>query len=291
MTAPILVTGATGTIGSQVIDHLRARDLPVRALIRDAARAKDLEARGVGVAIGDLSTGEGLTGALAGVQRAFLLTPGKPHFEGQAAMVDAFLAAARGNELAYLVRHSIWDAGLEPEKPRAMRDHARDEAAIQGLGIRHTFLRSSFGMQSLLEQGMGATAAAEGVIYSALGEAPVAYVDLSDVAELAARCLADGEGHPAYELSGPRTYTGSELAAAFATLLGRDVTLVTPPVEAVLEGMRSQGMPAFYIEHFPELLGYNGAGPLGRVSADLADALGRPARDFGAFLARALPET
>src|SRR5262249_4968873 len=138
----ILVLGATGRIGSEVVALLAAAGAPVRAFVRDPSKADRLADRGAEPAIGDLGDVASLAGALRGVERVFLL-PGRARRQAEL-QGNAVDAAARAG-VAQIVKLSGIAPSIPPGGPAEIgRQHWRTEHQIEQTGIPFTFLRPGF---------------------------------------------------------------------------------------------------------------------------------------------------
>jgi uncharacterized protein YbjT (DUF2867 family) len=215
----ILVTGATGTTGREVVKQLSARGTAIRALVRPRASASTLDLPGVEIALGDLEDPTSLDAALAGIQRAFLLTPSSPRKVEQEAN---FIAAARRAGIQHVVKLSIVGAALN-SPARILRWHAEAEELLRGSGLAFTLLRPSYFMQNLLWSAPDITA--HGVFNSSLsGSVRHSHIDARDIAAVAAAVLT-GPGHDgqAYHLTGPEALTYPEIAAILSRVTGKPI--------------------------------------------------------------------
>src|SRR5215211_831576 len=145
----ILITGATGTTGREVVEALRRLGAKgVRALVRDPARADFIRAAGFETVAGDFERPETLDAALEGVERALLLTPPSPQtFEQQ----RAFIEAARRAGVRHVVKLSAF--GADADAPEGFgKWHGQSENLPKTSGLKWTILRPNFFMQNLLGQ-------------------------------------------------------------------------------------------------------------------------------------------
>src|SRR5262245_12592547 len=142
----ILVTGATGNTGSSVLQQLEKRGAVVRAMVRSAKDAARLPITSATVVEGNFDDPRSLDGALAGITRAYLVTPSSPDAEAQQVRF-AERAAAAG--VRHLVKLSQFAAD-EASPVRFLRYHAAVERRIRELGIGFTFLRPNLYFQGLL---------------------------------------------------------------------------------------------------------------------------------------------
>lgn len=274
MTETILVTGATGTVGSAIVPALQSQgaNVDIRALSREQR-----EISGASTVVADLSDAGSLQWAVDGVDTAFLNSPSEPDAaELQRHFAD--IAAAAGVRRLVLLSQFAAD----PDSPvRFLRWHAQVEQHVRELDMEVTVLRPNLYMQGILP--FAANAARTGVLAAPIGNAGVSAIDTRDIAEVAAAVLT-GSGHAGatYTLTGPRAVTHAEIAAAISAASGRDIAFasVTPEqYAAALEGV----MPQWQLEGLLEDYAHYDRGEASVVSTSVADILGRPARSIDDF--------
>ena len=272
----IVVSAAGGRTGAAVVRALRARDLPVRALVGSARPRPELTGMGAAVVAADLTDVDAVAALLEGADALYLVWPNfDPREAGGAAGV---FAAARRAGVSRVVYHSV----LRPQA-RSMPHHAgkdRAEEALDASGLAWRVLQPCAYAENL--DGALAEVAATGVFRSGWGlERAQSLVDLSDVAEAAAVLLTeDGLDGGTFEAVGPEPLTAPRIAELLAAHLGRLVTAVDvapdrplPPPEDYAAACR-RAMFDHYRAH-----GFTGSP---RV---LAALLGRPPRSFAQHLA------
>jgi uncharacterized protein YbjT (DUF2867 family) len=259
----VLVTGASGNVGSQVVAELQARGVPVRAFVRDPSKLD-----GVELAVGDFSDRESIRRALAGVDRVFLSSADGPDkVAHEAAVVDA--AAAAGIEL--IVKASTLGAEVgSPLKPFDW--NGRSERHLKASGVPAVILASSFYMTNVL------MAVREGVLPAPVGDGAVAMIDPRDVAAVAAVALT-GDGHAGrtYRLTGPEPITYAQIAE----VLG--VRYVDVPPEAARRELEAAGMPGWLVDHLDGAFALIRAGALAETTDVVRALTGREPHDFAAF--------
>src|SRR4051812_44441810 len=162
---PVLVTGATGTTGSALVQLLSQRGVPVRAMVRRAADATRVGANLESVVVADFDDPDSLMAAVHGVGRAYLVTPSSEAAEVQQTRF-AEIAANAGVEL--LVKLSQYAAD-EASPVRFLRYHAAVERRIRELGLGFTFLRPNLYFQGLLA--FSRSIATEGRFFAPIGNA------------------------------------------------------------------------------------------------------------------------
>jgi len=233
----ILVTGATGKIGREVVRQLAAIGAPTRALVRDPARASHIRLPGVEIVVGDMEKPETLPGALSGVDFVFLLSSASQ--EQVAAQGNVVEAAGRAGA-RHIVKISV--AGGPDAGTQIGRWHWTTEKQIEASGIGFTMLRPNLLMQQALAT-YAPSIAATGTFSAPFGTGKVALVDARDVAAVAV-CALTGEGHDQkiYDLTGPEALTHDEMADQISAAIGRKVSFVHVPPEYARKQMLASGI-------------------------------------------------
>ncbi|WTO43619.1 SDR family oxidoreductase [Streptomyces chartreusis] len=269
----ILVTGATGTIGSEVVRQLAARGEKVRALTRDPAAAR--MPSGVEAVPGHPGDRASVEGAMAGVAAAFLVGVFGPD---DAEQDRGLVEAARAAGVRRIVKLSSIGTG-DPRLAGFGRWHLPGEEAVRGSGLKWTVLRpSSFASNTLA----WADAVREGTpAPNPMGEGQQGVVDPRDVAEVAVRTLLEpGHSGHTYTLTGPETVSASGQAAVLGEILGRPVTVLSPTVDQRREQLLGAGLGADYADSLMAGARFIEEGGNAVVTDDVPEILGRPARSY-----------
>jgi uncharacterized protein YbjT (DUF2867 family) len=245
----ILITGATGTTGREVVEELRRLGAKgVRALVRDPARADFIRDAGFDTVAGDFERPETLGAALEGAERALLLTPPTPQtFEQQRAFVEAAVRAG----VRHVVKLSAF--GADADAPEGFgKWHGQSEGLLKSSGLKWTMLRPNFFMQNLL--GQARQVAATGGIYQPVGAARASFVDARDIAAVAARTLTE-EGHEGqtYTLTGPEALSYQDVAAKLSAAVGRGIDYVPISPEQFRAGALGAGLPEWLVSALERL--------------------------------------
>jgi len=238
------VTGVTGKVGGAVARALRDAGLPVRAVVRDAAKGAPWAARGCNVAVADLDEVAPLAAAFTGVGGAFAVlppifdpTPGFPEAKAMIGTLRAALVEALPPKLVVLST-----VGADATRPNLLNRLGLLERALADLPTRVTFLRPGWFMENAAAD---LTSAREtGVIHSYLQplDHAVPMVATEDVGRTAAQLLQeDWAGHRIVELQAERV-TPNAIASAFARALDRSVRAEAAPRAHWEEIFRSEGM-------------------------------------------------
>jgi len=279
----ILVTGAAGKTGKAVVKALAGRGAPVRALVRRAEHAAALSALGAAeVSVGSFEDRGALMRAAEGAQAIYHICPNVSRDEVAYARAVADAARARG--VKRFVYHSVLHPQIE-----AMPHHwqkMRVEELLFACGFDLTILQPTAYMQNILAAWRGI--AADGVFRVPYPvETRLSLVDLDDVAEAAAIVLTqDGHGGATYELAGTEPLSQSEVAAAFAAVLKRDVRAEAESIAAWDERARAAGLGAHERATLAAMFRYYAAhGFVGNANM-LRWLIGREPTRLGDFLQR-----
>lgn len=275
----ILVTGATGNNGLEILRRLSLNNRLVRAMVRNRNRAAELETlQNVEVVEADFDRPETLSRVLADVDRAFLLTNSTERAEAQQL---AFVNAAKQSGVKHIVKLSQYAANAD-SSVRFLRYHAAVEAAIQASGLNYTFLRPNLFMQGLLN--FRSTIATQNAFYAAIADARVSVVDVRDIADVAVAALTkSGHEGKIYDLTGPEALTHAEMAEYCSAALGRQIAFVDVPPEAMREAMIGFGMPMWQADGLIEDYAHYRRGEATVIASGIQDATGKAPRRFEDF--------
>lgn len=283
----IVVTGATGQFGRQVIEQLVKRGIPtaqIAAAVRTPDKAADLAALGVELRVADYDRPETLASAFAGADKVLLVSstgPDELRITQHAAAIDAAKEAGVGL-LAYT---SVVQADSNPLG--LARVHREAEQAIKRSGLPAVLLRNSWYTENYT--GDLAGAAQRGAIIGSAGQGRVASAARADFAEAAAVVLTlDDQAGKVYELTGDTAWTLPELAAETAVQSGAEVGYTDLPAEEYARILTSFGLPDFVVELIVDADVQVSRGALAIVTGDLSRLLGRPTTPLSATVAAAL---
>jgi uncharacterized protein YbjT (DUF2867 family) len=278
MASTILVTGATGTIGSEVVKALAAKPgVTVRVAVRSAAKAEKLLGANVVPVDFDYEKPDTIAAAVKGADRVFLLTP---FAQNQVELGKLLIDAAKAAGVKHIVKLSAVGADIEPGIQLG-RWHRAIEKLIEASGIPYTFLRPANFMDNFIHY---YPPAADGNIYLPLGAGACSYIDSRDIAAVAAAVLT-GDGHDgkAYVLTGPAALTTAEAASAIGAASGRDIHFVDVPEAAASKAMLDLQMPGWMVEAMMELHGIVKAGYASATTTLVQELTGHAPRTFADF--------
>ena len=279
----ILVTGATGTVGRQVIEQLVKRGADVRALVRDPAKANF--PAGVAVAQGDLLDVDALRSVFSGVSTLFLLNAVAPD-EFTQALIALNLARAAGVErIVYL---SVIHSDIYVNVPHFAGKFAV-ERMIEKMGFNATILRPAYFMNNDLT--IKDVVTGYGVYPMPIGSKGLAMIDARDIGEIAAIELIRREQSATplpldrINLVGPDVLTGTDVAGIWSEVLGRPIAYPGDDTAGFEKNLR-QFMPswmAFDMRLMSERFLTEGMIPEPGDAARLTALLGRPLRSYRDF--------
>ncbi|RBP86213.1 NAD(P)H dehydrogenase (quinone) [Cytobacillus firmus] len=268
----ILITGATGKLGSKVVESL-LKSIPASELavsVRNPEKAEGLRSRGVEVRQGDFDRPETLDNAFTGIDRLLIISADGDNETRIHQHTNAVQAAERAG-VKFIAYTSL--ANATESKNLMAPPHVATEAAIIKTGIPYSFLRNNWYLENEIGSIQGALKGAPWV--TSAGEGKVGWALQQDYADAAAAVLV-GNGHEntVYELSGP-LLTQEELASALGNVLGKEVPVQQVSDEKYAEVMKGLGLPDFVI---PIVVGIQESirnGSLGVESNDFEKVLGR----------------
>ena len=290
----ILVTGATGNVGSLLIPDLTHLGADVRALVRDESKAQGLKDAGVEVVVGDLEKPHTLDAAFRGVDNVFLITPPNPN---QVIQAKNGIQAARRAGSPLIVRLSARAVKEMPGAlPRVSAQHAEIDAELRASGLPYTIIAPHFFMQNTMMAAQ--TVASEGVVYMPMHDGKTGMIDVRDIVDVAVKVLTEG-GHEgkSYTLTGPASISFHDVATALSKVLRSQVDYVNVPLEAARQAMISMGLSEWvgdamteYFQVFSEGYGDFTSPDVEKVTGNAPRSYETFARDFAQVFAGAMAQ-
>ncbi|MCC8145947.1 MAG: SDR family oxidoreductase [Bacteroidales bacterium] len=276
----ILITGATGNVGKQLVERIAKLDVPFRALVRSGSNhdyLKDIPQ--VEIVTGDLADRQSLSEALKGIEKAFLLTNSSEQAEE---LQLNFVNAAREAGVKHIVKLSQFAADVD-SPVRFLRYHAKVENQIKEFGIDYTFLHPNLYMQGFLA--FKDYIKNDGVFYASVGDASVSVVDTRDIAAIAALSLTE-EGHEnkIYNITGPQSLTHYELAETFSEVLGRKVSFINVSDEQMAGALKAAGFPEWQAGGLIEDYAHYARGEASAIYDTVKEVTGTEAITFKKFV-------
>jgi uncharacterized protein YbjT (DUF2867 family) len=274
----ILITGASGTVGRAVLAEVARSGQKHRAMYRSREEAAKAPA-GTETVIADFSDKASLSLALRGVESVYLVCspiPALVQLEGN--MIEASEAAG----VRRIVLNSALGAGDYGKSFPSW--HREVEDRLKAAKMAHSILRPNSFLQNLLAY-YAPSIRAQGAFYGAMGNARTSYLDVRDIAVVAAKALRGSEHDgKTYELNGPEALTCAEVAERISQHAGIATRYVDIPIEAQRKAMLGQGMPEWQVKALLELQEYYTGGKGGMLDGVLEGLLGRSPITIDQFL-------
>lgn len=273
----ILVTGASGHIGSELIKRLQSRGADFAAMVSKSGR----EVPGVKVVVGDFGDAASLQRAFKGFDTLFLLLPLVPQ---KLELARNAVQAAKAASIKHIVRSS--GAGADPASPVSLaRLQGAIDAIVTDSGIACTFLRPSGFMQNLVN--FSAAQIKAGTYYAPHGQGAQSLVDVRDIADCAAAVLVNPAAHAgkAYTLTGAAAFNDTQQMALISKATGRTVSYVDVPEAAAIDAMKGMGMPDVMVDWFMSLNHVIKQGWAAGLSPDVQQLTGHAPRRLEDFIA------
>lgn len=272
----ILVTGATGRVGSAVVDWLSETSHPVTVASRDPTAARErfrVDHEFVDFGFDRPETwGE----ALQGAHGLFLLYPPGTSVDSIRAFVDAAVRTGTGH-VTFL---SVLGAEKLPVLP-----HRRIERHVSAADVRYTFLRAAYFMQNLSDVHRPEVVERDELFVPA-GNGALGFVDARDVGAVAAVSLTEPEhADRAYDLTGPRALTFDDAAAVFSDVLDRRITYANPSRRAFARRLLGRGVSPGLVAFMLAEYQVTRLGLTARTTEDVRHVLGRDPTSLRTFVA------
>lgn len=275
--ATILITGATGNVGAELVHLLHAAGHPLRAAVREPGQARARLGAPIEYVPFDFTAPGSFGAALRGVSQLFLVRP--PALTDTRTTIAPFIAAAQRADVEQIVFLSL----LGAEHNRFVPHHAI-ERAIRASGLPWTFLRASFFMQNLSTTHRAAIRERNEIEVPA-GSGRTSFIDVRDIAEVAATVLtSSGHDRQAYALTGAEALTYTAVAQIMAEELGRRIVYPAPSALTFARRMRQRGYERRFVLVMLAIYTTARLGLAATVTPDSARLLGRAPRAMRDFV-------
>ena len=285
MAETILITGASGNVGSEVVRQLSSsrKDINIKAAghsvesVRKVIKSDDrIEPTEL-----DYDKPDTLRQALKGVQKLFLLTP----FQSDMVELSSNMLKEVKNagNINHIVKLSVMGADAEPGITGG-RLHRQAEKMIEDSGLSSfTFLRPNFFMQNFVNF-LSQMIREQGSFYLPAGDGKVSFVDIRDIAAVAVQALTnDNHGGKAYTITGPEAISYEDAARILSEQVSKKISYVNVSEEQTREGMKSMGMDEWFINSMMELYDITRMGYALQVTSTVEEVTGRKPISFSQF--------
>lgn len=279
MNSRILVTGATGTIGTFVCRYLKESDAGFVAMIRSDEKAKKLNENGINTITGDFEEPASLERLPNDIGKIFLLSatsPKSPELQGNLVRI----AKERG--INHIVKVSARGSGVDANF-NIGRFHGQTEKQIRDLGIPFTFLHPHSFMQNLLFEAQ--TIKEQDTVYSSMGDGKIAMIDARDIAMVAVKALTEnGHEGKTYKLTGFEPVSYHDIVQELSTILGRKIRYISLSPETHHKEMLKAGMPVWLADDLVTLNQMYADNNAAEVSSDVEHVTGNKPISISRFL-------
>lgn len=280
MSHSILVLGATGNIGRELLPELKRRKAELVAAVHSPEKKEELESRGYPSIVVDFDDRDSLAKAMKGTDRVFALFPLTEKLETRTRnTVDA----AQSSSVRFILRSSGLGASANASFDLG-RAHGLADRIVLESGLPSAVIRPNSFMQNFATF-WGQAIRHENTIHLPLGEGRSSFVDVRDVALAAAEILLNPSPHrgKSYDLTGPEALGVADVARGIGEVTGRRVVYVPVDEVAAEQTMRGYGMPEWELRQILSLYRIIREGKAAGVSDDLRRLTGREPRHFLAF--------
>jgi uncharacterized protein YbjT (DUF2867 family) len=274
----ILITGASGSVGKAVLGEVARSGAKHRAMYRSQAEAAKAPA-GTETVISDFADKASLMQALRGVESVYLVCSPIPDL---VKLESNAIEASEAAGVRRIVLNSALGAGDYVKSFPSW--HRKVEDKLNATRLAHCILRPNSFIQNVLTY-YAPSIRTQGVFYGATGDSRTSYLDVRDIAVVAAKGLQDSQHDgKTYELNGPEALTCAEVAEKISRVTGVAAQYADIPMEALRKAMLDQEMPEWQVTALLELQEYYRGGQGGTVDGLLEKLLGRPPIRIDAFL-------
>ncbi len=268
MSDKILVTGATGNVGSEVVKCLLEMNEPVVAAAIDELDAQNVPGEDTETVLFRFGEGETYRDAFKGVGKLFLMRP------PQISDVRTYLFPVVDYAKEVGVRQIVFLSLLGVENQRFV-PHYKVEKHLQASGVPYTLLRPSFYMQNLNTTHRAEIRDRDEILIP-VGKARTSFLDVRDIGAVAAKVLTEpGHENRAYELTGGDALDYYQVADLFSHVLAREITYRNPSIPRFIRYHRRQGVPLPSVLIMAGLYTATRFGSGKKVTGDVAELLGR----------------
>jgi uncharacterized protein YbjT (DUF2867 family) len=276
----ILITGATGSVGSALAEQLAQKNIPFRALVRNLDKAGNLKhLNGVELVVGDFNDQQSIVNALKGIEKVFLLSNSSEDAER---LQSNFVDALAKSEVKHIVKLSQFAANIN-SPVRFLRYHAAVEQKIKDTGLQYTFLRPNLFMQGLL--GFADLIKYQQKFFATAGDAKISMVDTRDIASVALNALLSRDNESKiYNITGPEAISHKEIAENLSTVLAKKIEYINVSDAELLTALSQVGFPAWQAAGLIEDYAHYARGEAAVLSNDVMEVTGTVPRTFADFV-------
>lgn len=261
----ILVIGANGTVGRELVKILKLKGYFVRSTTSKSVVNSD-ELVQV-----DLSTGEGVNAAFEGVNRAFLISP--PGYADQFAILSPLIQEAKRRGLNKVVLMTAFGANANESAP-----FRRAEIELEKSGLNYNIIRPNWFFQNFNTFWINSINEQKQILLPA-GDAKVSFIDARDIAEVAAKLLiSEGYDRQAFDLTGSEEVDHNQVSKVISEIVGKKIEYKEVSPESFKQGLMGVGIPEDYIDFLVLIFSFLKAGYNAAKTTSVVDITGQKPR-------------
>ncbi|MBU3927132.1 MAG: SDR family oxidoreductase [Bacteroidetes bacterium] len=273
----ILVSGATGNTGNEVVKQLLEKGIKFKAMSRNKSKFRTIT--GVNWVEGDFADIGSLVLAFDGVECIYVAMPAHP--DNEVWLKNVILASKKAG-----VKHIVKLSGMgvsQDAGSEIIRVHAKTDNMIIQSWLEYTLLRSNSFYQNIFASRL--TIKNQSAIYSPLSDSRLSLIDIRDVAAVAVKALTENKHkNKIYTLTGPEALSYFDIAKKIGLATGKDITYVPISKEEMKSSMLKAGVSEWRADKLSEILAWFGKGGFEAISPDVESVLNRSAYSFDEFL-------
>ena len=282
----ILVTGASGQLGGQVIDRLleQVSQDSIYALVRDTSKAEHLRGKGINIVKGDYNDYQSLLEAFKRIDKLYFVSSSEleNRFLQHKNIIKAAVEAKVGHVFYTSAQRKTEDGSSAVAY--ASDAHWQTDNLIKESGLTYTILKHGL-YTDILPMFMGDKVIETGTIFLPAADGKTSFASRSDLAAAAAILLtSNGHEKKVYELGGPVAYSFQDVAEILSNLSGKSIQYVSPSTEVFSEQLKSYGVPEEAIQGAASFCVAIAQGEFNFPSDDLETILGRKPQTIKDFL-------
>jgi len=272
----ILVAGATGNTGSEILKQLLEKGVQFKAMSRDKSKFKNIA--GINRVEGNFADISSLVLAFKDVENIYVAMPAHPDNE---VWINNIISASKKAGVLHIVKLS--GMGVSPDAgSEIIRVHAKTDDMLMQSGLVYTLLRSNSFYQNIFAS--IPTIKNQSSIYSPLSDSKLSLIDIRDVAAVAVKALTEnGHNNKIYNLTGPETLSYYDIAKKIGSAIGKDITYYPISKEQAKLSMLKAGVSEWRADKLSEILEWFGKGGFEAISPDVESVLNRSAYRFDEF--------
>ncbi len=274
----ILILGATGNTGSEVVNQLKSAQIPFSIMARSASAAEKLSLDTEQVRLGTFDDVDAMTKAMHGIKKIYVAMPAHPN---NLVWTENVVAAAQAANVEHIVKLSGMGA-KEDAGSEIIRTHVKTDDIVKASGINYTIVQPNSFFQNLY--GSLSTINSMGQFFLPLAQAKQSVIDIRDVAAVVIESLTKpGHENQTYLISGPEALTFAEQAQILSEAANKTIEYVAVPKEATESALKEAGMDEWSAEKLAEILAWFGEGHYTEVTDTVEKVTGKKARTFQDF--------